>query len=325
MNANIHCEVAGYYKLEAVKLDDDGNVVSRRMLADWFPNIITNSGLDMIGGEDSNYWEFCRVGSGNTAPAATDTTLASQIASTSTITNHAVATVIVSPAYGRHQITYRFAAGVATGNLQEVGIGPDASTALYSRALILDGGGSPTSITVLADEFLDVTYEHRLYVPETDVAGVIADSGIGGNYNYTIRASEIDATDDWADSLGPTSGFYSPTARLARNQNDTNISQVYDSTSALGPMTGSPSGVSDSLNTDTGSSVSSGPYVSGSYQRSGTLSISISDGNTSGGIGAVKLFTKIGRYQIGFSPAIPKTSARKLDLTFTFTWTRRTI
>ena len=57
------------------------------------------------------------------------------------------------------------------------------------RALILDGGGSPTTLTILSDETLDVTYTIRVYPPTTDVTGSITLDGV--SYGYTIRPCNV--------------------------------------------------------------------------------------------------------------------------------------
>jgi hypothetical protein len=67
MELKIRSKVAGYYKLEAVKLDKAGNEVSRRVVADWFPNLITNQGLNRMGA-NADYLSNCQVGSGSDAP-----------------------------------------------------------------------------------------------------------------------------------------------------------------------------------------------------------------------------------------------------------------
>jgi hypothetical protein len=110
----------GFYKLEAVKLDG-----TRRVLTDWFPNLITNGGLDRIG-VSSTYLDYCHVGSGNTAPANTDTGLATPVASTITSTS-TTGIQGSSPYYTWQTIVYTFGLGVAAGNLAEVGVGWSAS------------------------------------------------------------------------------------------------------------------------------------------------------------------------------------------------------
>ena len=70
-----HSGYAGWFKIEAHRVDANGDEIpgTRRVAADWFPNLITNAGLDFLGTTGPTYvYTYCRVGSGNTAPAFTD-------------------------------------------------------------------------------------------------------------------------------------------------------------------------------------------------------------------------------------------------------------
>ncbi len=193
----IHLEqkVCGFYKLEAVKKSKSGKE-TKRLLADWFPNLITTAGLNYMGTNRSyafntstrgGWLTYCIVGSGNTTPAFTDSVLANKLAATSSMTAMTLTVESTSPYYRKMVLKYRFAEGVAAGNLAEVGIGW-SSTACFSRALILDGGGNPTTITILSDEYLDVTYEYRIYPKETDDTGTVIFTGnLGGTYDWIAR------------------------------------------------------------------------------------------------------------------------------------------
>ena len=148
-----------------------------------FENLITDWGLTRIasGTVGSSYMY---VGSGTTPPVVGDTKLGSYIARTDLDNGISTLRDTVGPAYwAQSSITKRFAAGVATGTLTEVGFGtdgslpPSATYNLFSRALIVDGSGSPVAITVLSDEYLDVTYTIRVYPPLTDATSVINISG----------------------------------------------------------------------------------------------------------------------------------------------------
>ena len=122
--------VAGYYKFEAFREDADGNEIpgSRRVAADWFPNLITDVGLEAMGTVSvSTLTSWCRVGSGTTAPAFTDTGLVAQVAATNAEQASSYGAQAAAPYYGFYTITRRFAAGAAAGNLSEVGMA-DAST-----------------------------------------------------------------------------------------------------------------------------------------------------------------------------------------------------
>lgn len=292
-------KVRGRYKIEAVKPDG-----SKRLLADWFSNLITDNGLNLLG-TGGGIGNFCLVGSGNTAPSNSDTTLVTFVASTSTIATQSTSSQPSAPYFGTTTKTYRFAIGVATGNLSEVGLGPNSTnTSLFSRALILDGGGSPTTITVLSSEALDVTYQLQQFVPTADVTGSVTINAV--SYAYTARAANsTNAT--WQLDFSDAGGF---TAIAAFN-------------GTIGAVTGSPSGsAGSSLSPSSQSS-----YTAGTKRIDSTFSFGLTDGNLAGGVSAVLLTAgrsrgQMGQYQVGFTPALPKDSSHTMTLVFRHSWDR---
>lgn len=298
----IKTKIQGMYKIEAVRPDG-----SKRLLADWFPNLITDGGLDQIG-QRADWLAYCVVGSGNTAPANSDTSLVSFIAATSSYTTSSRTAQSSPPYYGTSTQTYRFAIGVATGNLSEVGISPvNNGTTLFSRALILDGLGSPTTITVLAGEALDVTYQLLQYVPTSDVTGTVTINSIP--YAYTMRAAFANGT-AWA--VGPASS--------GGDWAGTNQSYVTDGT--IGAITGQPSGTIGS-----GSTSAYGSYTPGNYYLDTTISYSLVQSNVSGGIGAMLLaqgryIGSLGAMQVAFVPSLPKDGSHTMTLVFRHSWAR---
>lgn len=300
--------VAGRYKIEAVKVDSG----ERRLLADWFPNIITDIGLNRLGTADP--YDRCVVGTGSATPATTDTQLQTFVASTTTLQSSSSGAQNTEPYYGYYFTTYRFAAGAAAGNLAEVGMGW-ANTSLFSRALILDGLGNPTTITVLADEFLDVTYEARLYPPTTDSVYNVTISGVV--YTFTSRAASVTSSSAWGF---PTSFFSGPL-----------ISDSAYYNGSIGAITTTPSGTSVTGATNLGT-YSIDSYSNNSLERTFALSSSISQANLTGGISAMLISgdnnvatTSCGAYQIGVSPAIDKDATKTLTLNFGVSWARKTL
>ena len=290
-------QCAGWFKIEAIRPDG-----TRRVLADWFPNLILDGGLDRMGAND-DYLSWCQVGSGSTAPIATQTALVNRIAGTNTIQANVAGAQSSAPYYGWTRRTYRFAAGVAAGNLSEVGVGWATTGSLFSRALILDGGGSPTTITVLSDEVLDVTYELRRYPGTVDLTGTVVLDGV--THNWVSRAAGVTSSEMWG-------GLSAMALDWARAFNG-NIGAV---------TAGTPSGTSGAL------SVTPLAYSSGSYTRAVTVSAGLNDSNLSGGIRSILIYPSssnagVGSYQIQFNPAIPKDNTKVLSLTIQHTWARR--
>ncbi|MCU0702284.1 MAG: hypothetical protein MUC96_37785, partial [Myxococcaceae bacterium] len=156
-----HVGFSGLYKIEAVNPKGE-----RRLILDWFKNLILDAGLNRLG--SGGAFDRCMVGTSSTPVLPSQTGLGAQIASTTTV-EASTNGVDIPGGYAWARRTFRFPVGSATGNITEVGVGWSA-TDCFSRALTVDGGGSPVTITVLADEFLDVTYELRLHWPNVDIS-----------------------------------------------------------------------------------------------------------------------------------------------------------
>ena len=305
MNITMHGgAIGGRFKLEAFKADKEGNEIagSRRIAADWFNNLITDNGLELYG-SSSTYLQYCQVGTGSTTPANGDTALAARVAGTSTQQATSQGCQADAPYFTWRSRTYRFAEGVAAGNLAEVGMGAASTGNLFSRALILDNMGDPTTITVLADEVLDVTYEFRVYPPTTDWTGTVTLDSV--EYDVTGRASGVTNLSYWGISSTGESNIAS-------------ISAAYNG--AIGAITALPAGSSDNT-----TSVSTASYSAASLRRDATLTWGLNDGNLAGGITAVRAKFGVGTYQFGFDPAIPKDGTKVLQLTVRNSWTRKTL
>lgn len=305
-----YLEVAGLFRL--IVRRPDGSI---RVDTDWFTNMIVNQGLDkqMDSGGSADLLSMCRVGSGSTPPAATDTSLVSQVATTTTINASVFGTVTSSPWYAWKRKTFRFATGVAAGNLTEVGISSNqAGNPLISRALIVDGGGSPITITVLSDETLDVVYEYRVYPLQADLPFNVTISAV--NYSCVCRASSLGDVNALARNVGLAFTF--------GNDQFGNGHRWSAYTGALGPITGVPGGTAQTNGIDPSSASA---YVTGTFTRSITVNWSLNNGNLAGGIAAVQIPMSIGWYQVSFSPVIPKDNTKILALTMTYLISRRVI
>lgn len=277
-----------------------------------FDNIITNGGMDRLGsasGSIGSVINYVQVGTGSTAPAVTNSSLANYLVGTSRSLNYSVS-YGGSPTFHTEGIfTWQFDQGVAAGNLSEIGVGWALNGSLFSRALILDGNGNPTTITVTSIEFLTVTYKLRMYPPTTDVTGTITLDG--SNYNYIVRASEAGGSSWYSHGQG---GYGSgPVSNLVAYTGD------------IGSVTYRPSGSSSSFN-----SASVAAYSSGSYKRTFIYGANINNANLTGGIRSIAFsfsnssgFPQM-QWQCQFDPKIPKDNTKTLSLTFEVSWARKT-
>ena len=220
----------------------------RGVLAE-FDNLITDAGLSRMNSYD--YLTYCYVGTGSTPPAVNDTALVNRVATTNKI-NASTNTVQSTPPYfAEHTKYYEFPVGTATGNLTEVGVGwlDSGVYKLFSRALILDAGGLPTTITILSTEMLRVTYSLRLYIPTGDTTGTITLGGnIGGTHNWTLRAAQITTYGSWfaGQPMGPMYTYSS-------SQNSGDVSpRIFAYSGKLGTLFTKPSGYGVSCTGDPG-------------------------------------------------------------------------
>jgi hypothetical protein len=295
--ATTHLE--GWWNLSIRR--SDGRV---RRDTGWFPNIITDVGLNQIG-TLSTYLSICRVGTGSATPTALDTSLGSQIASTSSVQSSVAAAQGSPPYYGSFTRTWRFAAGVAAGNLTEIGVGFDASGAIFSRALILDGSGNPTTITVLPDEFLDATYQIRLKPPLVDVNSTINISGI--DYDTITRAGRVTNSTSWST---PSTGGGSNTFNY----------NTY--TGNIAAITTLPSG---SIFFSVAGSLA---YGDGNLYRDFSDTMGLDESNNVAGIRTIGYQMgqggAMGHMQTQFDPVIAKDNTKVLTVTFRHTWARGT-
>ena len=281
-------EVGGFFKLEAVS--PDGSV---RTLADWFPNLVLNQGLDQFGTNTSNSYStqagimtYVSVGTGSVAPAATDTTLtnflASQYKKSATAGNDAAGR------YAWYRVIYEYAVNAATGNLSEIGVG--TSTVLVAKSLIKDGNGDPTTITVLSAEALRVSYELRVNIPT-------------GNYLMTVDGYDIvikaASADTWA------AGYF---LGCDLKVGDSGVGATIDD---------SPPNISGANVVDTNTT---GAYTGGTYTLSYTAYAGVDKANYN--INALLFETGMAKWQASVTPAIPKTSLKTLEIGYSVHWAR---
>lgn len=284
----------------------------RRVLT--FRNLITTQGLNQIG-NGTSYVNRCAVGTGTNAADPSDTQLQSQIAFTTTVNSNTAGNGGSDPDfYGYRTKVFRFSQGAAAGNLAEVGVGPGTSgtVAVFSRARILDSEGNPTTLTVLQDEFLDVTYEFRIYVAGTaDVEDSVEISGV--SYDTTTRPALV-GTNRWQVGTSANQGGISETGQV-----------LAYATQTLGAITDGPSGTSFSR-----SSVTNSTYSNGDFHRTGTCVWGLNAGNTGSGIGSMlvqlglgTVTQGLGAIQVSFDPVIPKTNELVLSLPIRHEWARK--
>ena len=282
-----------------------------------FKNVITNWGLNHMG-NNGNGVRKCYVGTGTNTPSTSDTSMGTFLAQTDITVNTRIGGTPSAPDYiDTVSGTGRFGVGVAAGNLTEVGVGftiggtPATDHRVFSRALIVDGFGNPTSITVLSDEILDVTYTCKLHPVVDDVEGSVV---IAGTTHDTVQRPA-----QWPSVLA----LRLTTARARAFESCSSYS------GELGAITSTPLSASGTSTNGTG--YTEDAYSENSFKRTGSISAGLDYLNAAGGIKSLMFnYYSIGnlfianRQQIQFTPVIPKDSTKVLVIYSEISWGRYT-
>lgn len=300
--------VKGYFRVQCIR--PDGRV---RQDTGWFPNLLLTSGRNEMGKQD--FLTSCQVGTDNTAPNAAQTALLGFHQGSTTITTSTSGGESVTPPYyGWARQTYRFPVGVGPSNLSEVGVGWGTSgSTLLTRALILDPDlGTPTTVSPLADELLDVTYELRYYSPSGDTSGPTVTLD-GVNYDTVTRASNAGSA-QWYNIIGSEVSILTPSVADYT---------AYDG--ALGAETSEPSGTNTNMVLG---SISASAYSNNSYERDINAICGSTGWNLGSGIRSIRIRTAGGAYQTSFTSnpggnTIPKTSSYTMNMQWTISWAER--
>jgi len=287
----------------------------------WFHNLITNLGMDLYGRStgfsDNNGAaspSYCCVGTGTSAPSVSDTALVAPLAfkgfSIPTIPSY----VAGPPAYSFQSLFWAFPLGSVIGNISEISAGPMATGVgnpslancrAYSRQLILDSLGNPTTISVTSGDQLNTSYQLRLYFDLTDSTTSINISGPGGGtFGGTIRRSQT-------SSFGPN-GVMNPSAPDPPSWGTT-VAALY--TGPVGTTSSSPGGTSLSASSHT-----YGIYTPGTFTRTvdsfwGTTNL--------GTVQALKVGSNaLGFWQANMAPGFAKTGSNTLHINWSMAWAR---
>lgn len=294
-------ELAGMYRMVVTRPD------GTQRDSGWFPNLITTSGLNRIG--TGGIGNLAMVGSGSTPPVFANTALEAMVAYTNNVTYQLAGAAVAAPYYGFYRRTFRFEAGQAAGNLSEVGLGWDAGSSdikAFSRALIRDANGDPTTITVLGDEVLDVTYEMRLYSPAGDTAFNV---DVSGTTHACVMRAAAATSSAWTPWNLFDSGANMP-FNMSIYQGPIGSILEYPSGSGGGTAYGNPAA-----------------YVNNSLKREYVAQFGLDNGNVPGGVGAFYLSPysqgNLGMWQVSVDPKIAKDNTKILTMVFELSWARK--
>lgn len=290
-----------------------------RLDTGFFPNVITNLGLDAIG-NDKGLFGYCAVGGGNSKPLNTNTKLDNLLQVGSPISSESkydYDPVRDTEFYKcSRTVGYRFE-GLGNKNISEVGLVGDYASgqhSAYTRTLIKNSAGEPTVITVLSGEILELQY--RLWqvfdVKDKDQVVTAMIDGVEVPFNVKIRLAGVG---------GHLYGRWSYAAVAGAHltfHGDSHYHQF--STGELGEITGQNSGPPNSYPL-----LSWEAYQPSTYKRKFYVNASITAAVHP--IRSFLFFTGLGAYQVRFGTVvgdlpIDKTAQDILQLGFEMSWGR---
>ena len=287
-----------------------------RLDTGFFPNVITNLGLDAIG-NDNDLFNYCSVGGGNSKPLNTNTKLDNPLQVGSRISSESkydYDPVRDTEFYKcSRTVGYRFE-GLDNKNISEVGLVGDYASGqhpAYTRTLIKNSAGEPTVITVLSGEILELQY--RLWqvfdVKDKDQVVTAMIDGVEVPFNVKIRLAGV------GGNLGSWSYAAAAGAHLTFQGN--NYHQF--GTGELGEITGQNSGLTSAID------LSWEAYQPSTYKRKFYVNASITEAVHP--IRSFLFFTGLGAYQVRFGTVdgdlpIDKTNQDILQLGFEMSWGR---
>ncbi len=285
--------IQGRYKLKVYR--PDGSV---RLETPWFDNLITNNGMNQIATLTTLAVQ-CYIGRSGTTPTINDTQLGSIIATSNSVSVTTFTFYDSEEPYWRAYKVFTFNAGNATGDVREVACGV-SSTNLFSRSLIQGVQEIPATITVLADEKLEVYYERRNYVSRLDRIVPFLLSGV--SYEATIRASNIGLIPNIFSGFG--AGLSGVSFSISGQKF---LDTIYV------PISGAASGAN---------LFTVAPYITNSHYFDYVAQFDGAAANYSGGIGTGTFQTTQSRFKFLFTPYIPKAVGYRLRFNIRHSWSR---
>lgn len=292
------------------------------ILDNFFNDLTSPSATNTWGTSISN--QHVVVGTGSTAPANSQTNLATYLAGKSTAdsTETTYLGITAGKAQYRYRRTWTFAESAVIGNVSEVGTkaagspGSLNTMALHTRALVLDVSNNPTSIPVGTGEQLRVIHEFIFEVSLTRFSQNMSVTTGGNTTNHLVEM-------EWANvTAGATFVNLFMDNTVLRGGAGTS---VLTPRSAFASLTFNASYGSPTV----GASASIGhskvlTQISGVMGGRLTCTLASTDGNVAGGMGgmAVGAGGSSAPLYLKFTPALPKTNLNKLVIGLDFTYAR---
>lgn len=290
----------------------------------WQDNLITNSGLDFLcfnNAPQRLFSETLDIGQGNVEPTNSDTSLSVFLKNIrfATKTKALVLDEVGNTLTSTVDSKFVFNTGIANKNISELGVKSDGSGVIFTRALIKDSLGNPTTITPLEGEILEVVYRvHAVYstIPTT---AVITDTESGNTFNTSTMIADVTNEETWNNCVD------SPLAPVKRGTSN-GQEYLYFSNAGISNIDTSPRYNSGSKPlTPIPPNLIFSSYVAGTHKRIVTIKIqpSLINDWAVDGIKSVTIQTTLGLWQTEYTntatgKGILKTDKHRLEIPFEF-------
>lgn len=323
----LHFGFKGIVTIDKGKLDKNGNSISREHVSK-FDNLILDTGLHQIALSDS-WIDMLHLGSGITPPHPLQFSLVNPTyegRNLAPVPNTDIGTNTSDPQNPYTWVTriFRVLPQGVKKTYTELGIGGGPNN-LFSRTLIKDSLGKPKSITIAGDEFLDVTYEFRMYIPANTLTYSITPTGDDRQERVIkVRAARIDTL---SRTFGWGLGYYYGLAGQYGEYKEYRINSLCGSykypnmhnsiyTGGLGGLYGIPEGSGVGLSFD---------YTSVVRIDSTTMQFTFDRGlpDNKGTIRSLLVSQTGYCFQIELDPPFVKTEEDRFYFTYQITWGRR--
>lgn len=300
-------------RVKCVKKSQDG--VELETLE--FDNMILDSGLNLLGSGNGSIMDVCQIGSGNTAPSESQTSLVAFIGEKNkTSTTYSYDYTPSNLDYRVSETNKYVFTGLSNKNITELGLKRNNSgeSQLATRALIKDSAGNPTTITILTGEVLEIYYTLTQVFSKADTTYRISVLDKNGNaelYDATVRLGLAGFANGYKNVVGLSLAF-----------KQTNI---YLYNTGLSEINASESGYIEYATGNANTDIAA--YTANTFKRIVNIKVGLSAGNLTGGIRKVLLSTTMGTYQIEFTKvsdgtALAKTNQKVLTIPVEFSWGR---
>lgn len=200
-----HFGLEGFVTLHKGKVDVDGEPLTKESVLPPFKNMVLDTGLERIG-SNGDWMNWLHLGSGIIAPHPLQNSLQNATYKGSALApnTHTTSGINIEDPlkpYCWVKRIFRVSPRGENRTYSELGVGWNDNN-LFSRTLIKDPQGLPNTISILGDEYLDVTYEVRMYMPVDTVVYTVTPTGDDVEpRTITVHASQLN-TGSWSFGWG---------------------------------------------------------------------------------------------------------------------------